>query len=410
MTCPGFGCVWGVWKTLPFAINVTAFVYVGESTFIIANQLSGKLLVSHDFGVTWSEKLQLGTNTGVRSLLSLEPGRCLAGTTPLGQIFETLDYGDSWHLIASLTPETGVYVLSKSITGTLFAGTYPHSQIWRSIDDGDTWIFSQALAATLNVVAISDTGTGRIIACAQANSFLDFSDDDGLTFPTVNRKSTSWPVSLLTHVVDSILLYFTSDNRHLYRSVDGGLTWSDLGILLLSGFGRMLGATESGQYCFLAGTDRRFRRSGDYGVTWDTPTGLVTPSNIIGFVSFGDSLAFTTVGSAKQIFCTPVTIVIPVASFSGSPISGLAPLSVQFTDTSTNTPVVWLWDFGDGETSTEQNPLHVYADDGIYDVSLTVTNPGGTDVLIKSDYITVESPTPPTPYVDPIWSLQIGLL
>ncbi|NIM11614.1 MAG: PKD domain-containing protein, partial [Candidatus Aminicenantes bacterium] len=51
-------------------------------------------------------------------------------------------------------------------------------------------------------------------------------------------------------------------------------------------------------------------------------------------------------------------------------------LTVNFTDTSTDdgTIVSWLWDFGDGNTSTEQNPTHTYAADGTYTVTLTVTD------------------------------------
>mgnify|MGYP000922292211 CR=1 FL=1 len=53
---------------------------------------------------------------------------------------------------------------------------------------------------------------------------------------------------------------------------------------------------------------------------------------------------------------------------------GMAPLTVQFTDTSTGFPTTWSWDFGDGKTSVEQNPTHVYENTGDYTVTLTVTN------------------------------------
>ena len=56
----------------------------------------------------------------------------------------------------------------------------------------------------------------------------------------------------------------------------------------------------------------------------------------------------------------------PAAGFSATPLSGAEPLTVAFTDTSTSYDgiVSWLWDFGDGQTSTEQNPDHEYAQDG----------------------------------------------
>jgi len=85
----------------------------------------------------------------------------------------------------------------------------------------------------------------------------------------------------------------------------------------------------------------------------------------------------------------------PVASFSGSPTSGTAPLAVAFTDTSTGQPTSWAWTFGDGGTSTAQSPTHTYTTAGTYSVSLTVTNTQGSDTLTKTNYISVAAPQPP---------------
>ncbi|MBW2561778.1 MAG: PKD domain-containing protein, partial [Deltaproteobacteria bacterium] len=81
----------------------------------------------------------------------------------------------------------------------------------------------------------------------------------------------------------------------------------------------------------------------------------------------------------------------PVADFTASPTSGTAPLTVQFTDTSTNTPTSWAWDVdNDGVVDyTTQNPQHTYSSSGTYTVKLTATNAGGSDTEIKTDYITV---------------------
>jgi len=85
----------------------------------------------------------------------------------------------------------------------------------------------------------------------------------------------------------------------------------------------------------------------------------------------------------------------PVAAFAGSPTSGSAPLTVQFTDASTNNPTSWSWDFGDGVgTSTEQDPSYTYDAAGTYTVTLTATNAYGSDTETKTDYITVTAPTP----------------
>jgi len=83
------------------------------------------------------------------------------------------------------------------------------------------------------------------------------------------------------------------------------------------------------------------------------------------------------------------------AEFTAKPSSGAKPLTVQFTDESTGKITSWLWDFGDGMTSNQQNPLHTYGQICHYTVSLTVTGPSGSDTETKSDYINVFTPYSP---------------
>ena len=75
----------------------------------------------------------------------------------------------------------------------------------------------------------------------------------------------------------------------------------------------------------------------------------------------------------------PTPIPPPVASFSTDVSSGSAPFTVQFSDTSLGPVTAWQWDFGDGASSTEQNPAHEYTEAGSSTVRLTVLGPGGTD-------------------------------
>ena len=83
--------------------------------------------------------------------------------------------------------------------------------------------------------------------------------------------------------------------------------------------------------------------------------------------------------------------VAPVAAFTGTPTSGTVPLTVTFTDQSTGSPTSWSWTFGDGGTSTAQNPVHTYNSTGTYTVTLTATNAVGSDSETKTNYITVNA-------------------
>ncbi len=62
-----------------------------------------------------------------------------------------------------------------------------------------------------------------------------------------------------------------------------------------------------------------------------------------------------------------------VANFTADVVFGCGPLVVTFTDTSTGSPNAWLWDFGDGSMSNDQNPSHTYTVDGSYEVKLTAS-------------------------------------
>jgi PKD repeat protein len=85
----------------------------------------------------------------------------------------------------------------------------------------------------------------------------------------------------------------------------------------------------------------------------------------------------------------------PEADFRVTPDYGEAPLTVQFIDSSTSPyyPLTsWSWDFGDGGTSTDQNPAHIYNNPGTYAVTLTVQNTYLSDTLRRTAYITVAPP------------------
>ncbi|MCQ8893819.1 MAG: PKD domain-containing protein [Methanolinea sp.] len=79
----------------------------------------------------------------------------------------------------------------------------------------------------------------------------------------------------------------------------------------------------------------------------------------------------------------------PVADFKGDPVEGCGPLTVTFTDMSGSSPLEWLWEFGDGTTSTEQNPVYTYVSPGLYNVTLTTGNEFGLGKVEKKGFIAV---------------------
>jgi len=79
----------------------------------------------------------------------------------------------------------------------------------------------------------------------------------------------------------------------------------------------------------------------------------------------------------------------PVTNFTASETTTCTGV-IQFQDLSYNAPITWHWDFGDGDTSNQQNPLHAYQAEGTYTVTLTTTNNFGDSTKIMADYIVVQ--------------------
>ena len=129
---------------------------------------------------------------------------------------------------------------------------------------------------------------------------------------------------------------------------------------------------------------------------WDFGDGetstLVSPTHIYPTAGvYSVALAVENAAGRHTLTRTGYISVNPVsvqADFTAWPTRGAVPMTVDFTNTSTGDYVTSLWDFGDGSTSTDQNPSHTYPLSGTYPVSLTVSGPGGTDTRFRDDVIT----------------------
>jgi PKD repeat protein len=152
---------------------------------------------------------------------------------------------------------------------------------------------------------------------------------------------------------------------------------------------------ESGFYIYLAYSGGSYTRVGSTGANVVTATlsGLV-PATYQVYVS-----AFNSGGEGAS---SAATVTVPQAtqpasaSFTVSPSSGTAGSTVfSFIDQSTGSLTSWLWQFGDGFTSSQQNPTHTYASAGTYTIVLTVTG-GGTNSTTNR-VVSVAAPVPVAP-------------
>jgi len=143
-----------------------------------------------------------------------------------------------------------------------------------------------------------------------------------------------------------------------------------------------------------------------YTVTWNPGALVGATQNIIPPATTTYTVDVTDANGCTATSTTLVTVnSVPVAAIGSDLTAGCAPLCVNFDDLSTiNAPGVitsWAWDFGDNNTSTQQNPNHCYNTSGIYNVTLTVTTGNGcSNTIVMNAYIEV--------YANPVASFTAG--
>lgn len=132
---------------------------------------------------------------------------------------------------------------------------------------------------------------------------------------------------------------------------------------------------------------------------WDfgdgTTSNLPSPIHIFNTGIYTIRLIITTAGGCSDTMTMTRGIVAstkPTSDFSATPRDACANTPINFTDLSTGNVTNWLWNFGDGGTSTSQNPSHVYQDTGYFDVQLIVWNGGCADTLKLVRYIHINPP------------------
>ena len=134
------------------------------------------------------------------------------------------------------------------------------------------------------------------------------------------------------------------------------------------------------------------------GLALDSSTGVIsgTPLSsgvysvtvtVAGFVGLSDVKSF-------PLTVHPSPTASP-AEFGATPLVGEAPVLVNFSDLSGNSPLAWSWLFGDGGQSNDKNPSHLYNTPGTYTVSLTAVGATGFESVTKPAYITVLACTNP---------------
>jgi parallel beta-helix repeat protein len=207
--------------------------------------------------------------------------------------------------------------------------------------------------------------------------YFGTSDDNILSSNTVQSNS-----------IYGFFICGLSDRNHIYNNY-----FNNVNMTIRNGSGNSYNTTKT------AGTNIA---GGSYigGNFWGEPDGTGFSQTAVDKDGDGisDSAYNNIAGSTYSDYLPLVTPgpapLLPVANFSSNVTSGTVPLSVGFTGKSTGTPTGWNWSFGDGTSSTQQNPVHTYSEAGNYTVTLTASNAAGSNTVTKADYVSAGQVTP----------------
>ena len=213
--------------------------------------------------------------------------------------------------------------------------------------------------------------SGAMLAVADGERTVKFMDLEGWVTPpdmTVNvvRNVTNDVSATYTRLTGTVLVNVTPDNASwTVTDADGGV-----------------------------------RNGAGDAVLENVPTGPLTVlwGGLTGYASPEPNPASHSVTSGGTLTLSGVYVkAVLTADFTASPRHGAAPFDVVFTDLSASTtkPIQqWTWYFGDGKTSTERSPRHVYRDAGVYAVTLSVSTADQMAMETKKEFITVEQGVP----------------
>ena len=350
-----------------------------------------EIMRSTDGGVTWTNRLVISTGTGA---LSHNQGVNIQ-TAPNGDVYvlwtvydcfpcdETaLGFAKSTNGGVSFGPAQRIVTGIRGHRNTLLGGgkTMRHNSFPSMTVNQQT---GQIFAVWTNIgVPGVNTGDPDIYMVSSTNGGTSWSAPTRVNQDPIGNGRDQYFPWIACDPQTGLLACIYYDSRDfaandmvetwVSTSTDNGATWQDgqVSDVAWSGDGIPgFSGNYAGDYLGISASNNTV-----YPVWMDTRTG-----NALTYVS-----PFSVAPPGP-----------PVANFSGNPTSGAAPLNVQFTDLSTNAPTSWSWTFGDGGTSTAQNPSHTYNAVGSYTVSLTATNGAGSDNETKVNYITVTlTPTP----------------
>jgi PKD repeat protein len=295
---------------------------------------------------------------------------------------------------------------SQNPTFTFLEGNYTIS-LGAGNDDGfdmadqETWVNVSSGAPVVSFTTNVTSGVNDLALYLNDTSTLSptYWNTSWGDNPNSWTNQTTFPVTNITHV------YSTAGEYYINQYATNPYGTANGTPLLITVYGyansqfavfNTLGGAPFTTYLYDTSTNTTPGATSYY---WDFGDGNTSTEqnvyytwNITGTYSVNHSFSnglSTSWNNKSDYVVVGTSVTKPAAAFNGTPSLGANPLTEFFTDVSANTPTEWYWMFGDGTTSTDQNPSHTYTKSGFFTVNFSATNVAGTDWMNRTNFVMV---------------------
>ena len=396
------------WWSTPYLMDPTDHntLYVGYSD----------VWKTTDQGSNWSQISNQGSSSDFYSMAISASNTNYIYAATKTNIYRTTNGGGSTQVWANITSNLPVstsnitYISVKDDDPNhvwVSLGQYNTDGVWETTNGGTSWTNISSGLPSLPIMCV--------IQNKQYSGIELYAGTDVGVY--VKRDAGNWTIfntGLPNVVVTELDIYYDAiipGNSELYAATWGRGVWSsdlyDPTVIPTADFSGAptlglppLGVTFTDLSVPNAAAITSWSWDFGDGNTANTQNPMHTYNNP-GLYTVSLTVTNNTGGSDTETKTDYITVqyFLPTADFTADVTSGVAPLTVNFTDLSLDSVNTWFWDFGDGNTSATQHPQHIYSTPGTYTVSLTATGPGGSDTNTKADYISVGHPAPTAGFI-----------
>jgi hypothetical protein len=356
-------------------------------------------------GASWTRVL---SGDGMDCMYDFTNSNTLYGEVYYGDIYKSINGGSSWTEIVasggSGVNEDGNWVtpmaMSPASASTIYVGK---TQVYKSINGGSSWAVVGSITGTNKVVALALTAANsNYIYAVKSNLFFVSTNGTSFTNRTAGLPVSSASITSVTASstnANEVWVSFSgyASGEKVYYSSDAGVTWTNV-----SG---NLPNLPVNCVSYRPGSNSEIYVGADVGVfvkdvnmsSWQ-PFNSNLPNVVVTDIEFNNTLNKMRIGTfGRGIWESSIPALNTlVADFYADIVQSCVNSNIVFTNTTYGSVTGYSWNFGSGAspaTSTSSGPVTVsYSTPGLKTITLTVNGPGGTNMMTKTNYVSIYSP------------------